>query len=359
MTYEERRLLPIIRVLISAKSFYENIIANKKQKDKKNRRAEQTVVMNSKMLQNMAAQSLLGGISVSVNPTTGSPSHSNATSITNSTSRRESEGILGKGNEANVLNDKHERHRDDGSSSSSNSNTGTGTCSIPGSKLSQEDSPPPPYLLKIFLADIVIEFKSILEMEKNCSFAHYSPYDKLEKGSRRIVDREKERESLRQRRKVSYNSVDPDPDPEDSLHDSENENESKNENDAKSKCDRSNYRDDDNDDDNDDTNYNGDSEKDRESKGAFEDYYENVLSTGRRDEDENVLSTGRRDEEEGDEEVKEEEVADEPAKGADEVEITAGVDGKSDVTVPGESTSFETELEMKVDANVEMDEEVC
>ena len=109
MTHEERRLLPIIRVLISAKSFYENIIANKKQKDKKNRRAEQTLVMNSKILQNMAAQSLLGGISVSINPTNGSPSHSNTTlittSITTSTSRRESEGKLGKDNESKISND--------------------------------------------------------------------------------------------------------------------------------------------------------------------------------------------------------------------------------------------------------------
>ena len=365
MTYEERRLLPIIRVLISAKSFYENIIANKKQKDKKNRRAEQTLVMNSKILQNMAAQSLLGGISVSANPTNGSSSHSNTTlittSITTSTSTRESEGKLGKDNDTNILNDKYGRHRKDGSSgsssSSSNTETGTGTgtdtCTIPGSK------PSPPYLLKIFLAGIAIEFKSISEMEKRCSFAHYSPYEKLEKGSRRIVERE--RESLRQKRRISYTSVDPDNDLdlEDSLHDSENENESRSKNDAKNQCDRSNYRDDGNDDNDDDTNYNGDSEKDRESKGAFEDYYENVLSTGRRDEEENVLSTGRRDEEEGDEEVKEVEVAEELANGVEKEGVTAGDDGKIDVTVPVESASFETEPGMKMDADVEVEEEVC
>ena len=61
MSHEEKRLLPIIRVFVAAKVFYERIIINKKMKDKKKRRTEQVVLtVGSKMAQNMAAQSLLG-----------------------------------------------------------------------------------------------------------------------------------------------------------------------------------------------------------------------------------------------------------------------------------------------------------
>ena len=60
MTLEEKQSLPIIRVFIAAKVFYERIIINKKVKDKKNRRMEQVMTVRSKLTQNMAAQSLLG-----------------------------------------------------------------------------------------------------------------------------------------------------------------------------------------------------------------------------------------------------------------------------------------------------------
>ena len=60
MTLDEKQSLPIIRVFIAAKVFYERIITNKKVKDKKNRRVEQVMTVRSKLTQNMAAQSLLG-----------------------------------------------------------------------------------------------------------------------------------------------------------------------------------------------------------------------------------------------------------------------------------------------------------
>ena len=318
MTYEERQSLPVIRILISAKLFYEKIIANKKLKDKKNRRAEQTMVINSKMTQNMAAQSLLGGISVCLNPAFKSSVNSNTAAIPNTTSTSTSTSTS-------------ERERERGG--------------ITGA----------PYLLKIFLSDITIEYKDISEMKS--TFTSHSPYDKLEKGSRRNV------ESLK--RRISYNSldtgpdpdldieIDPDPDPlSDSLHlinidtDKDDKVNSNHDND-----------DDDNDDDDENTNYNGESEKD--SKGAFEDYYENVIGSERRD--------GEEVEEEVMIEVEAEvtKVAEvDVVKEVEEVveeHIPTGLADEDDATAAVEPVLFvvETEMETVMEIGVEIANEVC
>jgi hypothetical protein len=319
MTYEERQSLPVIRVLISAKSFYEKIIANKKLKDKKNRRAEQTMVINSKMTQNMAAQSLLGGISVCLNPAFKSSVNSNTAAIPNTTSTSTSE---------------RERERERGGI--------TGT----------------PYLLKIFLSDITIEYKDISDMKS--TFTSHSPYDKLEKGSRRNV------ESLK--RRISYNSldtgpdpdldidIDPDPDPlSDSVHLTNKEKDKDEDNNVDSNHDDINNDDNDNVDDGDgdeNTNYNGESEKD--SKGAFEDYYENVFGSERRDEEEVI-------EEVEEEVIKEAEV--EVVKEVEEVveedfpkRLADGVDDTA--TVEPVVFVIETELETVMEIELEIENEV-
>ena len=348
MTCEERRLLPLIRVLIAAKSFYEKMIANKKLKDKKNRRAEQTLVMNSKLVQNMAAQSLLGGISVLLNSASSSSAKPNTTSNTTSTSRRGSEAHQCVDNGTNIMNGRNERNAGDM----------RGTDTTTDSKRTHTNNLH--YSLKIFLSDIEIDYKDVSDMDS--SFVHHSPYEKLDKGSKRNV--------VSLKRRMSYNSVNPDPDPDGSLHDSDNDDDDirknhKNDDNNNNNNNIQNDNNDDDDDDDDGTNYHGDSEKERASKGAFEDYYENILSTGRRDE-----AKDEEEEEEIEEEMKEEVEEEMKAEVKEEVEdvvlneveeevvedIVAGDDSESYPTAPVEPVSFQTEPDMKMD--IEIEEEV-
>ena len=324
MTYEERQSLPVIRVLISAKSFYEKIISNKKLKDKKNRRAEQTMVINSKMTQNMAAQSLLGGISVCLNPAFKSSVNSNTAAIPNTTSTSTSTS-------------ERERERERGGT--------TGA----------------PYLLKIFLSDITIEYKDISDMKS--TFTSHSPYEKLEKGSRRNV------ESLK--RRISYNSLDTGPDPDldididpdpDPLSDSVNlinidkDKDKDKDNNAGNNHDDNNNDGNDDDDDDENTNYNGESEKD--SKGAFEDYYENIIGLEQRD--------GEEVEEEVIKEVEEEVIKEAEIEVVKEVEevveedVQTGLADEVDATASIEPVVFviETEMETVMEIEVEIKNEV-
>ena len=332
MTYEERQLLPVIRVLISAKSFYEKILANKKLKDKKNRRAEQTMVINSKMTQNMAAQSLLGGISVCLNPAFKSSENSNTAAIPNTTSTCTSTSTSTS-----------EREREREIKGITGTHTGTGS----------------PYLLKIFLFDIMIEYKDIADMKS--TFTSHSPYDKLEKGSRRNVD------SLK--RRISYSSLDTGPDPgvdndigpdpyadlhSDSVH-LINKDEDKNNNINNNHDDNNNNDNDDDDDEN--SIYNGESEKD--SKGAFEDYYENVTGSERRDA-EDVEEEAIKEVEE--EVTKEAEV--EVVKEIEEVveeDIPTGLADEDDATAAVGPVLFviETEVETVMEIKAEIEKEVC
>ena len=54
----------VVRMYIKAKEFYEKVMNDKKVKDKKNKRAEQTMLPGSKLTQNMAVTVLLGAITV-------------------------------------------------------------------------------------------------------------------------------------------------------------------------------------------------------------------------------------------------------------------------------------------------------
>ena len=58
----------VVRMYVTAKSFYEKVISDKKAKDKKNRRAEQVMTQGSKLTQNMAVTVLLGAITVGCVP---------------------------------------------------------------------------------------------------------------------------------------------------------------------------------------------------------------------------------------------------------------------------------------------------
>ena len=167
MTSEEKQLLPIIRIFISAKSFYEKIISNKKIKDKKNKRAEQVMSVNSKLTHNMAANSLLGAISVFNNPA--------AIGNNNNENRKKSSDSEDEKNEnasLNIVNNNNNNNNEI-----------------------------PPYLMKIFLADVTVEYKHANSFGNN--FKPHNPYEKLEKGSKRNI------ESLK--RRISYNSIDIDP----------------------------------------------------------------------------------------------------------------------------------------------------
>lgn len=59
----------------------------------------------------------------------------------------------------------------------------------------------PPYLMKIFMSDVPLEYK--LSSDFNNNFHMHNPYEKLERGSKRNI------ESLK--RRISYNALDFDP----------------------------------------------------------------------------------------------------------------------------------------------------
>lgn len=68
MVAADGKCYQVVRMYVSAKSFYEKIISDKKAKDKKNRRAEQVMAHGSKLTQNMAVTVLLGAITVGCVP---------------------------------------------------------------------------------------------------------------------------------------------------------------------------------------------------------------------------------------------------------------------------------------------------
>ena len=178
MTNEEKQLLPIIRIYIAAKAFYEKIISNKKLKDKKNRRVEQVLTLNSKLTQNMASQSLLGAISVFNNP-----------AAVGSFSRRNSV-VVDDGNNNNNNNNKNKTENNENNNTNNNNNINNDNKEIV-----------PPYLMKIFMSDVPLEYK--LSSDFNNNFHMHNPYEKLERGSKRNI------ESLK--RRISYNALDFDP----------------------------------------------------------------------------------------------------------------------------------------------------
>ena len=167
MSREEKQLLPIIRIFISAKSFYEKIISNKKAKDKKNKRTEQVMSVNSKLTRNMAANSLLAAISIFNNPA--------AVGNSNYENRKKSTDSEDEKNEISA--------------------------SLQICNNNNSSSEVPPYLLKIFLADVTVEYKHANSFGNN--FKSHNPYEKLEKGSRRNIESVK--------RRISYNGMDIDP----------------------------------------------------------------------------------------------------------------------------------------------------
>jgi hypothetical protein len=171
MTNEEKQLLPIIRIYIAAKAFYEKIILNKKMKDKKNRRTEQVLTLNSKLTQNMASQSLLGAISVFNNP-----------AAAGNFSRRNSV-VMDDKNENNDANNNNNNNKID-----LNNNT-------------NNNKEIPPFLMKIFMSDVPLDYKTTSDFGNN--FLMHNPYEKLERGSKRNI------ESLK--RRISYNALDFDP----------------------------------------------------------------------------------------------------------------------------------------------------
>ena len=60
----EEKPYEVVRMYIKAREFYEKVMNDKKVKDKKNKRAEQTMLPGSKLTQNMAVTVLLGAITV-------------------------------------------------------------------------------------------------------------------------------------------------------------------------------------------------------------------------------------------------------------------------------------------------------
>lgn len=61
---EKEKPYEVVRMYIKAKEFYEKVMKDKKVKDKRNKRAEQTMLPGSKLTQNMAVTVLLGAITV-------------------------------------------------------------------------------------------------------------------------------------------------------------------------------------------------------------------------------------------------------------------------------------------------------
>ena len=272
MSIEEKRLLPLIRVFIAAKVFYERIITNKKIKDKRKKRTEQAMAVGSKLTQNMASQSLLGAISVIGNPAYIKPisefsidhsnvpvthrklsnsnirlidhkiekvnhdeknnSHSDTTSSNNSNdkktnsaekkseksddklirsdslknlSRTTSHHNMTKslsGRIANTNNEKNDKSND------KNNDKNTEKLDKNGEKIDknvdknvdENGEKIPPYLMVISLADMKFEYIEPLSL--GSGFKQYSPYEKMERGSRRNI------ESMK--RRISYNSIDQD-----------------------------------------------------------------------------------------------------------------------------------------------------
>lgn len=60
----EKKPYEVVRMYIKAREFYEKVMNDKKVKDRKNKRAEQTMLPGSKLTQNMAVTVLLGAITV-------------------------------------------------------------------------------------------------------------------------------------------------------------------------------------------------------------------------------------------------------------------------------------------------------
>ena len=63
-TEADEKPYEVVRTYIKAKEFYEKVMNDRKVKDKKNKRAEQTMLPGSKLTQNIAVTVLLGAITV-------------------------------------------------------------------------------------------------------------------------------------------------------------------------------------------------------------------------------------------------------------------------------------------------------